>query len=57
MLKKLYILFGAGVITFYSTAAFLGWELFTPSRNQLPPDQRGNYRGFHFWHTGFRGGK
>lgn len=57
MLKKIYVIFGAGVIVFYSTAAFMGWELLTPSRNTLPPEYRNNYRGFHFWHTGFRGGK
>jgi hypothetical protein len=58
MFKKLYLAFGIGVILFYGTAALFGWELGTPSRQQLPPDARqSGYRSFHFWHYGFRGGK
>ena len=59
MLKKLYLAFGVGVILFYGTASFLGWEMGTPSRQNLPPEARGSngYRSFHFWHYGFHGGK
>ena len=58
MFKKLYLVFGIGVILFYATAAMLGWEIGTPGRQQLPPDARQQgYRSFHFWHYGFRGGK
>jgi hypothetical protein len=60
MLKKFYLVFGIGVVLFYGTAAMLGWEVGTPARQTLPPDARntpGGYRSFHFWHSGFRGGK
>lgn len=58
MLKILYTIFGVGVVSLYSVAAMLGWELGGGSRRQLPPDARQNgYRSFHFWHYGLRGGK
>ncbi|HEX3251458.1 MAG TPA: hypothetical protein VHS05_18630 [Pyrinomonadaceae bacterium] len=58
MLKKLYTLFAIGVVSLYSMAAMLGWEITSPARNQLPPDARQNgYRSFHFWHYGLHGGK
>ena len=58
MLKKLYTLFGIGVVSLYSIAAMLGWEITGGTRRQLPPDARQNgYRSFHFWHYGLHGGK
>jgi hypothetical protein len=58
MFKKFYITFGLLTVLGYGAAAFMGWELGSPSRNQLPPDARQNgYRSFHFWHYGLRGGK
>ena len=58
MLKKLYTIFGAGVILLYTVSAVLGWEIAMSERRQLPPDARQNgYRSFHFWHYGLRGGK
>ena len=60
MLSKLYLLLGGGVLLLYVTAAWAGWELGLSPRQQLPPDVRnspGGYRSFHFWHSGYRGGK
>ncbi|HZS43697.1 MAG TPA: hypothetical protein VFC63_01230 [Blastocatellia bacterium] len=60
MFRKFYLIFGTGVILFYSVAAFRGWEIGTPKREVLSPDVRrspGGYRSFHFWHSGFHGGK
>ncbi len=58
MLKKLYAVFGVGVISLYAVGAMLGWEIGGSSPRQLPPDARQNgYRSFHFWHYGLRGGK
>ena len=60
MLSKLYLLFGGGVLLLYVVAAFAGWELSTQPRQTLPADVRnspGGYRSFHFWHSGYRGGK
>jgi hypothetical protein len=49
MLKKLYMLFGIGVLLAYSTAAWFGLELANSgSRSRL---------GMPFIYTGFRGGK
>ena len=48
MLKTLYTIFGVGVVTLYTAAAMLGWEIGGGSRRQLPPDARQNgYRSFH----------
>ncbi|HET6972706.1 MAG TPA: hypothetical protein VFH96_01705 [Pyrinomonadaceae bacterium] len=58
MLKALYTIFAVGVVSLYSAAALLGWEISGGSRRQLPPDARQNgYRSFHFWHYGLHGGK
>jgi hypothetical protein len=60
MLSKLYVVLGAGALMLYSVAAWSGWEVGSPRRQQLPADVRnspGGYRSFHFWHSGYRGGK
>jgi hypothetical protein len=58
MLKALYTIFAVGVVSLYTIAAMLGWEISGGSRRQLPPDARQNgYRSFHFWHYGLHGGK
>lgn len=49
MLKIIYAVFAIGVLGFYSTAAWFGWELANSgSRSPL---------GVPFIYTGFRGGK
>ncbi|HEX8283847.1 MAG TPA: hypothetical protein VF588_10855 [Pyrinomonadaceae bacterium] len=60
MLSKLYLLLGTGVLLLYAFAAWSGWELSTSPRQKLPADVRnspGGYRSFHFWHSGYHGGK
>ncbi len=60
MLTKLYLLFGIGVLALYVSAALGGWHLNSSPRQVLPADVRnspGGYRSFHFWHSGYRGGK
>jgi hypothetical protein len=60
MLSKLYLLLGTGVLLLYGVAAWSGWEVGSPQRQQLPADVRnspGGYRSFHFWHSGYHGGK
>ncbi|HWS52690.1 MAG TPA: hypothetical protein VN228_01075 [Pyrinomonadaceae bacterium] len=60
MLSKLYLVIGGGLLLGYAVAAWAGWELSLSPRQQLPPDVRnspGGYRSFHFWHSGYRGGK
>ena len=49
MLKKLYMVFGVGVLVFYATASWFGWEIANSgSKSRL---------GVPFFYSGFRGGK
>jgi hypothetical protein len=60
MLSKLYLLLGCAALVLYGAAAWSGWELSTSTRQFVPADVRnapGGYRSFHFWHSGYRGGK
>ncbi len=60
MLGKLYLVLGVGLLLLYWASAWAGWELSLAPRQQLPADVRnspGGYRSFHFWHSGYRGGK
>jgi hypothetical protein len=44
----------------YALAATAGWEPGVPEREEIPPSVRsaqGGYRSFHFWHSGYHGGK
>jgi hypothetical protein len=50
MLRKLYMVFGVGVIGFYAFASMMGWELANSS------DKPGRM-GTPFFYTSFRGGK
>ena len=49
MWKKLYMVFGVGVLLAYSSAAWFGWELANAgNKSRL---------GVPFFYSGFRGGK
>jgi hypothetical protein len=49
MLRKLYMVFGVGVLLFYGAASWFGWELANSgSKSRL---------GVPFFYGGFRGGK
>jgi len=49
MLKKLYLMFGGGVLMFYAASSLMGWEIANSgSRSRM---------GVPFFYTGFRGGK
>jgi hypothetical protein len=53
-------LVGGGLLLLYVFAAWSGWEVTTSPRQVLPADVRnspGGYRSFHFWHSGYHGGK
>lgn len=48
------------VVGGYTAAAATGWEPGTPTRDEVPSSVRsspGGYRSFHFWHSGYHGGK
>lgn len=60
MFKKIYLGSSSLIILLYLLTGFLGWEFGNEKRELLPPDVRkspGGYRSFHFWHSGYRGGK
>ncbi|HEY4238247.1 MAG TPA: putative cross-wall-targeting lipoprotein signal domain-containing protein [Kofleriaceae bacterium] len=44
----------------YATVAWTGWEPIAPGHDTVPATVRaspGGYRSFHFWHSGYHGGK
>jgi hypothetical protein len=44
----------------YSALAFSGHEPGSPERDEIPASVRsspGGYRTYHFWHSGYHGGK
>lgn len=50
----------AGVVGGYGYVAFAQHEFGTPERDEIPASVRaspGGYRSFHFWHSGYHGGK
>jgi hypothetical protein len=60
MFTKLYAGFGAMLLGLYLTATLAGWDVSSPPQERLDPSLRsspGGYRSFHFWHSGFHGGK
>jgi hypothetical protein len=60
VLSKLYLLIGGGLLLLYAVAAWNGWEISASPRQFVPADVRnspGGYRSFHFWHSGYHGGK
>jgi hypothetical protein len=60
MWSKLYIGFVLLMLFGYGWAGCTGYEMGTPARQFVPADVRhaaGGYRSFHFWHSGYQGGK
>ncbi len=52
--------FGAVVTAGYAALAYTDYEPGTPERDEIPASVRsspGGYRSFHFWHSGYHGGK
>lgn len=51
---------GTIVVGTYTATAFTGYEPASPKRDEIPASIRsapGGYRTFHFWHSGYHGGK
>jgi len=54
------LVYGLLVTGGYAAVAFTGYEPGTPERDAVPASVRsspGGYRTFHFWHSGYHGGK
>jgi hypothetical protein len=59
-LVKVYGLFAGAVVIGYLAIGVLGWDVEKSGRERVPPNVRtspGGYRSFHFWHSGYHGGK
>jgi hypothetical protein len=57
MLYRLWVL---AVVGLFATSAFNGWRMGGGAKEKIDPSVRsspGGYRSFHFWHSGFSGGK
>lgn len=53
-------IFGAVVTAGYAWSAATDYEPYSPARDEVPASVRsspGGYRSFHFWHSGYHGGK
>lgn len=54
------LIFGGTVVGVYTGVMLTGYEPGTPERDAVPASVRsspGGYRTFHFWHSGYHGGK
>lgn len=52
--------FSALTVAGYAATALSGYEPGSPERDEVPASVRsspGGYRSFHFWHSGYHGGK
>jgi hypothetical protein len=52
--------FGAAVLVGYAAIAYTDYEPGSPAHEAIPASVRsspGGYRSFHFWHSGYHGGK
>ena len=55
-----YKIVALGALTLYLYAGLTGYRVSDGERERVDPSVRsspGGYRSFHFWHTGFAGGK
>lgn len=53
-------LFGVLVVGGYAAFAYTDYEPGSPGRDEIPASVRsspGGYRSYHFWHSGYHGGK
>ncbi|HWP42641.1 MAG TPA: hypothetical protein VNO14_05360 [Blastocatellia bacterium] len=60
MFSRIYLVIGILILALYAIVALGGVEFGDAQRQMIPADVRqspGGYRSFHFWHSGYRGGK
>lgn len=59
-LAKVYLALGLAGSAAYGGATYLGKDVGSTERTVIPASVRnapGGYRSFHFWHSGYSGGK
>jgi hypothetical protein len=57
MLYRLWVL---AVVALFAASSLNGWRMGSSAKEKIDPSVRsspGGYRSFHFWHSGFSGGK
>lgn len=55
-----YRLWAVAIVGGFAWASLSGWRFSTAAKEHIPPSVRsspGGYRSYHFWHSGFSGGK
>lgn len=60
MLRNIYLALGTATCVGYAAMSLMGWEVSSSERNTIPGNVRqspGGYRSYHFWHSGYHGGK
>ncbi len=60
MLSKFYLVIAVLILAGYGYVSLRGIEFGDTERQVVPAGVRespGGYRSFHFWHSGYRGGK
>lgn len=60
ILAIIMIVLSFGVVGGYAVMAFTQRELGNPERDEIPASVKsspGGYRSYHFWHSGYHGGK
>jgi len=59
-LVKIYVGLASAALLVYLLAGMLGWDFRGSERDRVPGSVRnspGGYRAYHFWHSGYHGGK
>lgn len=59
-MRKLYLISSVAMLLSYGASSVMGWGIAETRREKIPADARqspGGYRSYHFWHSGFHGGK
>jgi hypothetical protein len=57
---KIYAAVAGVVLVLYLVAGVVGWDVKSSERDRVPGSVRnspGGYRAYHFWHSGYSGGK
>jgi hypothetical protein len=60
LLVKIYAGVASAVLVVYLVAGVFGWDFKSSERDRVPGSVRnspGGYRAYHFWHSGYSGGK
>jgi hypothetical protein len=63
MLTKFYLMLGTTMMGFYGLSSYNGWEYgsahreIVPAAERQPGWARSHSHSYHYWHSGYRGGK